>query len=131
MKLFKIIINYNNGYGVLEMTLVNIKPCRVYVYMIYWLIVSNYHPNDPHNAFKSEFRHYLETNIHARSLLFFLKNKCQIKDKCDRKRRQTGFKSGNNVYLKSHNGSRSEPMPTHTNENIPLNVNEEHLFTED
>ena len=60
----------------------------------------------------------------------FLKTSVKIMAKGDRKRRQRGFKSGNNVFLKSYNGSRSEPMPTHTNEYIRPSVYEEHLFTE-
>ena len=60
----------------------------------------------------------------------FIKPSDKIMAKGDRKRRQRGFKSANKVFLKSYNGSRSEPMPTHTTEYIRPSVYEEQLFTE-
>ena len=60
----------------------------------------------------------------------FSKTSDKIMAKGDRKRRNRGFKLGNNVHLKSYNGSRSEPMPPHTTEYIRPSVYEEQLFTE-
>ena len=60
----------------------------------------------------------------------FLNTSETIMAKGNRKRRQRGFKSGHNVYLKSYNGAKSEPIPTNTTEYIRPSVYQEHLFTD-